>query len=341
MATAGRSRLPLLVLAACISSPGPAQAKDLGTVDFSLRLPAALSKFSPYSDVAGVGGASAGSQYQSSINPAATDWRPAQPYSLAPRVQYLAILFDRGATLHVANEAATFKTPGWGSIQPAAAQVRSTGSTGGAFTLLDANYGQVQWGYRLHDALAIGLNANYTALTTRSGISGTTVATSDSQTYDIRAGVLGSPLEHLFVGFVADYAVSPATTMIADPTCACLIRIDGTTRQLLGRVGASYEYAEKSSIYLDYQYGNNWNSTGALSTNRLYSGIEQQIFGWLYARAGIGYDFRGIVSPTAGIGLYPTANTSLDIAFQSNMFPELIPELGRSMLFGISASITF
>ncbi len=334
-------RWALAVSTVCVHVTESAQGRDLNAVDFSLRLPAALSKFSPYSDVAGVGGASAGSQYPSSVNPAATDWQPAKPYSVTVSPQYSAILFDHGPTLHVVDEALTLKTPDWGSLQPAAVQVRSASSTKGPFTLLDGDYGQVQWGYKFSDRLAVGLNANYTALKTRMGFGGSTLATNDSQTYDLRAGLLGSLADHLFIGLVADYATSPATTRVADPNCGCLIRFDDTTRQLIGRVGLSYEYAEKSSLYLDYQYGNNWNSTGGFSTNRLFTGVEHQIRPWLYARAGVSYDLRGVLSPTAGIGFYPTDNSSIDISFQSNMFPELTPELGRSTLFGISAAVTF
>jgi len=44
--------------------------------ELSLRLPAALTRFAPYADVAGVGGASAGSKWSSSVNPAAVAWEP-------------------------------------------------------------------------------------------------------------------------------------------------------------------------------------------------------------------------------------------------------------------------
>lgn len=218
MEIADWSRCAFIAVAVTVPLTTPALARDLTAVDFSLRLPAALSKFSPYSDVAGVGGASAGSQYQSSINPAATDWQPATPNTVSASAQYSAILFDRGPTLHIGDEAATLKLPDWGSLQPAAAQVRSVGSTNGVFTLLDGNYGQVQWGDKLTDHLAVGLNVNYTALTTRAGFGGMTLATNDSQTYDVRAGILGSPLDHLFIGAVADYAASPSRTLVADPT---------------------------------------------------------------------------------------------------------------------------
>jgi hypothetical protein len=50
----------VLVLAA-----GVARAEGLNDKSLSLRLPAAMSRFATYSDVAGVGGASAGSKWSS------------------------------------------------------------------------------------------------------------------------------------------------------------------------------------------------------------------------------------------------------------------------------------
>jgi hypothetical protein len=48
-----------------------------------------------------------------------------------------------------------------------------------------------------------------------------------------------------------------------------------------------------------------------------------------------------VISPTVGLGFYPSDAASIDVVFQSNMFPELIPEFGRSSTFGISAALTF
>jgi hypothetical protein len=332
----------IIVLVGCLLlAAGQANGRDLSAVDFSLRLPAALSKFSPYSDVAGVGGASAGSQYQTSINPAATDWQPAGPYTVGISPQYQAVVFQRGPTVHVAFESLTLKLPEWGSVQPAAVQLRSDGSTAGPFTLLDGDYGQLQWGYKFTDRLAAGLNVNYTSLGTRAGAGGTTFATGQGETVDVRGGLLGAAADHLLVGLVLDYAATPTTTNFSVPACACSIQTTDTTRQVLARVGSSYEYAEKSSIYFDYQYADFWNSTGHFTTHRLFSGIEHQIYSWFYARAGIAYDARGGVSPTAGLGFYPSANTSIDIGFQSDMFRELAPEYGSSKQAGISLAVTF
>jgi hypothetical protein len=169
-------------LALSVISVGAATARDLSQIDFSLRLPAALSRFSPYSDVAGVGGASAGSKYESSINPAATDWQNtlANPYSVSP--QYSGILFDRGPNVNVFAEAFTWKTESFGSIQPAAAQLRSIGSTAGPFTLLNADYGQIQWGIKPSENFAVGANFNYTSFDTSSGAAGLTFANVHSDT---------------------------------------------------------------------------------------------------------------------------------------------------------------
>lgn len=337
-----RKRGTITVLAGCLLlAAGQARGRQLSAVDFSLRLPAALSRFSPYSDVAGLGGASAGSQYQSSGNPAATDWQPAEPYTVSLSPQYQAILFGRGPTVHVPAEALTLKLPEWGSIQPAAAQIRSVGSTNGAFTLLDGNYGQLQWGYKFADRLAAGLNVNYTSLGTRAGAGGMTFATGDSRTVDVRGGVLGGVADHMLVGLVVDYADSPSTTNFFSPLCACTLQFSDTTRQVLARIGSTYEYAEKSSIYFDYQFGDFRNSTGRLNTNRLFLGIEHQIVSWFFARAGLEYDIGGGMSPTAGIGIYPSQSVSIDIGFQNNMFRELAPEFGSSKTFGISVGVTF
>jgi len=320
---------------------GFARGENLSNVDFSLRLPAALSRFSPYSDVAGAGGASIGSPYKTSLNPAATDWDAAALYPFDVSPQYSAILFDRGLTLHVASGAASWKTNDWGTLQPAVALVRSVSGTSNSFTLLDGEYAQIQWGQKFTDQLAIGVNVNYTSLDTKMGSNGSILARNTDDTYDIRSGILGTPLNHLLIGAVFDYAISPSTSVFPDFRCMCLSQLNDTTYQALVRSGVSFEYADKSSVLADYQHGIFWNSTGTFSTDRVNFGIEHQILPWLYARVGVAYDLRGVVSPTAGIGIYPINNLSIDIAFQSNMFPELVPELGRSKLFSVSAALAF
>ena len=111
----------LAVLAA-----GTAVAGEFDDYDFSLRLPAALSRFSSYGDVAGTGGASAASPWSSSANPASAAWLPnpgTLGLSLSP--QYSGICFADGTWLHVASESAVVDSRSAGVFQPTLAQVQT------------------------------------------------------------------------------------------------------------------------------------------------------------------------------------------------------------------------
>ena len=110
-------------LAAVVKAAAAAQAGDFGGADFSLRLPAALTRFSSYADVGGVAGAGAASPWSTSMNPAATAWKPIESkLHLTASPQYSALIFEEGTTLHVISEALTWETPGYGTVLPAAAQ---------------------------------------------------------------------------------------------------------------------------------------------------------------------------------------------------------------------------
>lgn len=328
-------------LCAMLCGASAALAEDFGNFDFSLRLPAALARFSPYPDVAGVGGASAGSRYSTSTNPAATDWDRAleHPVSLSP--QYSAIRFGTGPTLHIVTAAATINTESFGSFQPAVTEIRNNGSQTGDFLLLEGRSAQIQWGYKISDSFAIGANLNYTPMDTKGGLGGFLLATGHGVSYGKRVGVLWAPASRLIAGLVIDHARSPATAESFDPACSCFVTSTDTTTQLLVRPGISYEYAEKSSVYVDYQRGHYRNLTGSLSTNRLFAGMEHLVLPWLFARVGFVRDSRGNSSGTLGVGVSPSDALSIDIAYQNAIFPELNPEFGRSKLFAISASLSF
>jgi hypothetical protein len=103
-----------------------AYADGFDDKDFSLRFPAALSRFSSYADVAATGGASAGSKWQSSVNPASTACqRMPGGYQLSLNLQYSQIIFQEGTVLHVISESITKDFEKFGTFQVALAQVRS------------------------------------------------------------------------------------------------------------------------------------------------------------------------------------------------------------------------
>lgn len=325
---------------------GIARAGGFGDESLSLRLPAALSRFAPYGDVAAVGGASAASTWSSGINPASTAWRPISSdlrLSLSP--QYSAISFDRGTNLNVTAEALSWDAGSLGVFQPALAQAWSNReeTRQGLDFRLNMNVAQVQWAKKCSEDWAFGGNFNFAKSKTRFDLGSVDVSESASESYDFRVGALHRLLPKLLGGVVFGYGFSPSRTTVFDflGLGTGNIRTYDTGQQFILRPGLSYEYVKDSFIYADYQYGNFSDDTGHLEVNRFYGGVEHQIVKGLYVRGGVALDARGNPSWTAGVGIYPTDRFSIDIGYQDNMFPELTPDFGRSRTLAISIGITF
>ena len=107
------------------------------------------------------------------------------------------------------------------------------------------------------------------------------------------------------------------------------------------RTGVNYEYRTLSSIYMDYVAGRFRNSSQSMTTKTLLLGIEHQFFPWLYARAGVAHDFRGVNGKTVGLGVVPSENLSVDLAYQQDIFPELLPEFGEAEVLNLSVNFSF
>lgn len=347
MSRCGGQRVILVawaVLAALAAAP--ARAGGLEDKDLSLRLPAAFSRFATYADVAGVGGASAASPWSSSINPASSAWKPVPgDLHLAFSPQYSALDFSEGTTLHVTSEAVNWDAGEWGTFQPALAQARSNRAQTrqGLDFGLEMDVAQLQWARRAGEDWAFGANANFAASKTRFDFAGLDVSDSRGESYGIRFGALHRPAPNLLAGLVFDYAFSRDRTTLYDFMGLGIgnTRIEDTTHQFLLRPGVSYEYRKDSILYADYQFGAFANDTGRLQVHRFPLGVDHSVTKWLFVRGGVALDTTGHASWTTGVGLYPTERFSIDIAYQSNMFPELAPEFGQSQTITISISITF
>ena len=339
----------VLVLAAGVARAGEWDDKSL-----SLRLPAAMSRFATYSDVAGVGGASAGSKWSSSINPASVDWLPIKTdLHMAFSPQYTNLHFARDLSLNVAAEAFTWNVGDLGTFQPSLAQIRSnTGTTRqGLDFQIDMDMVQVQWAKKVSDDWAFGANFSYTKsksefdLAPVPGVDLAPVPVSDtvSETYGFRFGALNRMADKLLGGVVFDYAFTPSRTTMHDFLGLGIgdTRTTDMGHQFILRPGLSYEYLKDSIVYADYQYGVFRDGTGSLAVNRFYAGVDHSICKWLFVRAGAALDTKGNVAWTTGLGLYPCDRFSIDIAYQNDMFPELKPEFGRSRTLTISVSISF
>jgi hypothetical protein len=325
-----------------------AYANGFDEKDFSLRFPAALTRFSSYADVAAVGGASAGSKWQTSINPASVAWQNMLGrYHATFNPQYSAIMFQKGTNLHVFSESVTKEFEKCGTFQMALAQVRSNESAIEAPVpdykfAYEMNYGQVQWGKRLTDNFALGGNLNYSSSEVTNKIGPDKYLDSASNSYGFRAGALYRLAPNFLGGVVVDYAQSPATTTVYDIYSLGIgdVITKDTTRQFTLRAGPSYEYAKNSTVNLDLQYGSFENDTGKMDIQRIFAGIDHRIVDALFIRAGASLDNQGNASYTAGLGIYPLKQLSIDVGYQYDMFPEIQPEFGRSQLVSISIGLT-
>lgn len=336
----------LLLLASM--TPGVCRA-ELADYDFSLRFPAAISRFASYADVAAMGNAQAATEWSSSINPAAAAWPHAdRKYrdSFAP--QYTSIAFDSGSRLHVASEALTFDTGDRGVFLPAAAQIFSNHAAdrNGVGFKFDAKFFQLQWGKLVQADTAVGANVSATLSDSRYDVAGNQIARSRGESYSVRVGALRKVAAGLRVGVVAEAGWAPARTDVwfFDPAAnrGDALRVRDTTRNALVRTGVAWEYCPGSTFAVDYQGGVFDNDSGRFRVHRFPVGIEHMVVkDILFARAGVTLDTRGNAATTAGIGLSLGLRTSLDMAYQHGMFPELRPEFGAAKTYTVSLAFAF
>ena len=339
----------LISLIIIVISSGPlvelVKADSINDKDFSLRFPASLNRFSSYADVAAAGGASAGSKWQTSVNPASSAWQSISgTYHLSLNPQYSAIVFNEGTVLHVISETATKDFQKIVTFELAGAHVRSNNSATrqGLNLSYEMDYLQVQWGKRFSDYFALGGNFNYASSEVVNSIDRAKFADSRSDTYGFRLGGLCRMAENLLGGLVVDYSWSPSKTTYYDVfgTGTGDMEIRDRTRQLTLRLGPSYEYRKDSTVNLDYQFSSIKNDTGTLEVHRLFAGIDHRIADALFVRGGLALDNYGNTSWTGGFGIYPLKNFSIDIGYQYNMFPEVHAEFGMAHTATISLGIT-
>jgi hypothetical protein len=342
---AGRAAFVVAVLAVVAATAG---AEDIEDEALSLRLPAALTRFAPYGDVAGVGGASAGSKWSSSTNPAAVAWDPELRFSVTP--QYSNVRFDQDLDLDVWAEATVFDLTETDRLQPAIAQVRSEEATTrqGLDYRLDIDLVQVQWARRIDEDWAVGANFNFSKAHADYDLGPLAVSDSESETYGWRFGVTHRLCDDpdagtLLGGVVFDYAFTKSRTTLYDfmGTGVGRQRIEDTGHQFALRPGVAWYYEKDSAVYADYQYGSFHDDTGRLQVHRFMVGVDHKIVEGVFGRAGVTLDQAGNTAWAVGIGFYPSEWLGIDVAYQDNMFPELEPEFGESRTLTFSLSFSF
>ena len=341
-----------------VLGPGTsAQAgRELSEYEYSLRFPAATSRFAPYADVASLGGAQVGSRWSSSLNPASAAWpHPERRFRNSLAAQFSTVHFAEGSRFDIYAEAPVIDAGKWGVFLPAVAQIRGNdatvrkpaGALKGPEMGFEADFFQLQWGKLVHEQWAIGAVASITTSKTRFDQDRLELSVSRAEAYQFRVGVLHQPIDKVRVGAAVEYGATPTRTRALvgfNPLTGLPVRVrtSDTTHQILLRTGLTWEYAKGCDFYLDYHGGVFWDDSGEFWIHRFPVGVEQMIIpDILFARIGATIDTRGHTVLAAGLGVSLGSRASLDLAYQNSALPEIRPELGAADAFVFSLAVWF
>ena len=334
-------RVGLVCLLAVLVGPSAALAgSDYSDKDFSVRLPPAFLRFR---EVTTSGGETAANRWSSAINPASADWMDLPcKLGLVVAPYYSHVQFGEGTRLHVVGESLTWDAGDLGTFQPTLSQIRSNSETDKLG--LDFNYEvdtvQLVWAKRFGD-WGVGALVNLAEAEIIHDLGPVRVSEAHGESYRVRLGALYEPAEKWLTGLIFEYGFAPARATVLAPTPLGLmpVRLTDTHHQFVLRPGVSYEYAEYSTAYLDYQYGVFFNDDDSLHSHRFNTGVDHRLLDWLFVRLGGSMDTRGNAGWSCGLGIYFSEWCSLDIGYQSDTLPELRPEFGRSQTFQVAVAL--
>jgi hypothetical protein len=321
-------------------------AGELSGEDFSVRFPAALSRFANYGDVAGLGGASVASPWTSSANPAALSWTPVSgEWGTYNALQFHRIEFKSGSRFDIGAGAIVWQSPQAGTFSLGVAKAESNEavlSTGFGF-VFDTILVDLSWGLRLSELTAIGVGFRWTDASVDNRFAGTLVARAESPGYVLRAGVLHQLRPRLLVAAMAEVGRSEDTTDLLDMTLPVptFIHFEDPLDQWALRAGFHWNYERESALYSELTYASFENGLDSLAVFRASTGVEQQLVDGVFLRAGCLYDLKWeTASWTLGLGLYPSDRLSIDFAWQHNFYPEIENEFGKAETYAVSVSIS-
>jgi hypothetical protein len=315
---------------------------DYSDKELSVRLPSAFVHFT---EVTVAGGETAANRLSSAVNPASAGWTklPAEHgILLAP--YYSHIFLDVGTKIDLYGEAGMLETENYGTFLPTLSQIRSNSETMKNDLTFDykVDTAQITWADRWEN-VGFGFNLNFAEAEVINRMDDTKIAESHSESYRFRFGALYEFKEKWLAGLVMEYGFAPfrRTTYAPTPFGTFTFKETGTHQQFILRPAVSYEYAEYSNVFLDYQYGGYFNPTDELKNHRFNLGIDHRLVDWLFVRGASFSDIRGNVGVSCGIGAHFSRYTSLDVGYQYNTLPELGPEFGRSQIIQAAFSFRF
>lgn len=232
----------------------------------------------------------------------------------------------------------------WGVFLPVLNQIRSNHDIDrqGLEFGYAVDTAMLQWGKRFGNWGA-GLMYSYSDAVVTNDAELLRITDSHAHESRYRFGGLYTPVDKLLLGFVAEYGRAPYRTDTTAPTPLGLMQmsLDGNEEQYIVRPAVSFEYAELSSVFFDFEHGRYHTNRDELSDNRYSVGIEHRIFEWLFLRATASIDARGNTGLNTGMTGFFSRRASIDVGYQYNMLPELHPEFGYSNTIQAACSVRF
>jgi len=324
---------------------------DYGGSDFSVRLPPAFVRFT---EVTAMDGGSAASRMSSAINPAAVDWLDIPgKHGITVAPYYSGVCLGNGTWLNITGQSVTVDAGELGSFQPTLAQIRSNRAETRQGLGFDYRVDtmMIQWGKRF-GSLGIGACFNFNEAEIVQKAGSIRVSESHAESYRFRFGALWEPAEKWLIGIVAEYGFAPyraKANVFVFPIGFVEVKSAGVAHQFILRPGVSYEYAENSIVFFDYQFGAFENDEDRLVrpglerllSHRFSAGVNHQLFQWLFVQGGASVDVRGNCGLTTGFNVFFSENAMLSLGYQYNTLPELRPEFGDSHTIQATFSLMF
>lgn len=109
-------------------------------------------------------------------------------------------------------------------------------------------------------------------------------------------------------------------------------------RQWVLQPGVAFVISPRAVAHLDYQYGWFSNDFSDLQTHRWPLSSDFPLADWCMLRVGTTIDQHGNAGWTAGLGLFPRRGTSINLAYQNGVYPEVDREFGNSQAVNVSFS---
>lgn len=349
-----KTLLPLI-----FALPWVSAADDFSNYDFSLRFPTSLSHLSPFGEVAGKAGVGAASVWGTSPNPASVSWGfQENPCSHEKYVhadyavsgQFTNLIFDAGQELRFFTQALVMDLGEAGAFRFGFVKADSNERMIRGFPVafdFDLTGGRLDWGYKLNDDIRIGLGGGYSDSVTAFRAQQFDAIRTQRETWSLRAGFNASLNEEdcWMFGVFGDYGQgrNNSATLLPSPTGQLVAgREKETVDQFILRSGLAMALDTQRTSWanLDYEWSRFAIPSETLNNHRVLLGADYLIK-VVHVRGGTFIDSRGNAGWTAGLGFHLPKLVHIDLAYQSEAFPEVQQEFGRSQTINLSVAFVW